>query len=326
LPGEGVINDDIMVINAIALSIVLTTTSFYLERSKNLVMNIRADEVKKSRELVENMQNIALEIKRNTTTIYSSSDTLTKALLHMRNSAAEIDQTTMEASSAINQGTQTVQELASSFSLTVKRMRELEHSSLMTEERGNQATETIKQSMRAMAKINESRQEYDTILQAITDIADSAHLLSLNAAIEAAKAGEFGKGFFVVVEEIRDLAQRSNDAVIDIRKVIKKGGFVLSRSKRVIASIEEAFNTVILLVENITRLIRELTSALEEQNIGIKEIAKGTEEMAHSSEENTTLIKALRNSIEDNAKTVENLHQIAKQLEIQQTGSEISRT
>lgn len=320
IPGVGAINDNVMLMNAIFLAIVLTTTSFYLERSKNLVMEIRKGEVEKTRALAESMQKIADEIKLNTRTIHSSSDDLAKTLNMMKGSAKEIEQVTLESSSAVNQGTNTIQELSSSLGETLKRMKELEHSSMMTETRGTQATDTIKQSIKAMARINESRQEYDTILQAITDIADSAHLLSLNAAIEAAKAGEYGKGFFVVVEEIRDLAQRSNDAVIDIRKVTKKSGFVLSRSKNVMVSVEEVFYTVIQLVESITHLIRELTAALEEQNIGIKEIAKGTEDIAHSTEENLTLIQTLKSSLEDNTNTVENLRQIALQLDQQQTG------
>ncbi len=321
LPGIGAISDSFMLFNAIMLSIVLTITSFYLELSKNLVMEIRNDEVQKSKELAENMLNIANEVKTNTRIIYSSSDELAKSLNSMKESAGEIERVTTESSSAVNQGTNTIQELSASLSETVKRMRELEHGSMMTETRGSQAADTIKQSIKAMARINESRQEYDTILQAITDIADSAHLLSLNAAIEAAKAGEYGKGFFVVVEEIRDLAQRSNDAVIDIRKVTKKSGFVLSRSKNVMISVEEVFVTVTQLVETITYLIRELTAALEEQNIGIKEIAKGTEDIAHSTEENLTLIQILKSSLEDNSKTVENLHQIAVHLDQQQTAS-----
>ena len=320
LPGSGQVDDTVTLVNAVFLSIVLTTSSHYLERSKNIIMGFRQEEVEKSRDLAESMRTIAVEIRRNTRIIYSSADELTKALNRMKEGASEIEQVTGESSTSINQASNTIQELSGSLGETVKRMRELEHSSSITEERGSQATDTIKQSVRAMATINESRQEYDTILQAITDIADSAHLLSLNAAIEAAKAGEFGKGFFVVVEEIRDLAQRSNDAVVDIRKVIKKSGFVLSRSKHVVVAIEETFNTVMQLVESITDLIKELTSALEEQNIGIKEIAKGTEDIAHATDENSTLIKTLKNSIEENSSTVANLQQIANQLDQQQGG------
>lgn len=321
LPGSGQIDDFSLLGNAIALTIILTTTSFYLERSKNYVMDLREEEVKKSRDLAETMRTIAVEIKQNTSIINLSSEDLRKKQSQMKMSATEIEKTTTESASSINEATNTIQELAGSLSETVKRMRELEHSSLMTEERGSSASGTIREAVKAMAKINESREEYDTILQAITDIADSAHLLSLNAAIEAAKAGEFGKGFFVVVEEIRNLAQRSNDAVVDIRKVIKKSGFVLARSRSTVQSIEDVFFTVTKMVETITGLIRELTSALEEQNIGIKEIAKGTEEIAHSTEENANLIQELKNAIEDNSKTIEDLNQIANQLVEQQAAS-----
>lgn len=240
----------------------------------------------------------------------------------MKSSAVEIEQVGAESSAAINQGITTIQQLSTTLSQTVKRIKELEHGSVMIEDRGKDAEKTINHSVSAMAKINESRQEYETILQAITDIADSAHLLSLNAAIEAAKAGEYGKGFFVVVEEIRDLAQRSNDTVVDIRKVIKKSSFVLSRSKYVMVSIKEVFDTVTSLIENMTEVIRDLAIALEEQELGIREIARGTEEIAQSGDQNATLVQELNRSIEDNTKTVADLHRIAEHLERQQVDLE----
>ncbi len=322
LPGAGPISDESMVLNTIALTVILTVTSLYLERGKNLVMKIRQDEVERTRNLAADMQNIARQIRTNTGTIYQSSDQLNKNLERMKSSAVEIEQVGAESSAAINQGITTIQQLSTTLSQTVKRIKELEHGSVMIEDRGKDAEKTINHSVSAMAKINESRQEYETILQAITDIADSAHLLSLNAAIEAAKAGEYGKGFFVVVEEIRDLAQRSNDTVVDIRKVIKKSSFVLSRSKYVMVSIKEVFDTVTSLIENMTEVIRDLAIALEEQELGIREIARGTEEIAQSGDQNATLVQELNRSIEDNTKTVADLHRIAEHLERQQVDLE----
>jgi methyl-accepting chemotaxis protein-like sensor len=322
LPGGGALSDEAVVLNTIALSLVLMITSLYLERGKNLVMGIRRDGLEKAGNLASDMQNIAKQIRANTGTIYQSSDQLNRNLKKMKEGAVEIEQMGVESATALNQGIGTIGQLSITLGTTVKRIKELEHGSEMIKDRGKDAEKTILHSVKAMEKINESRQEYELILQAITDIADSAHLLSLNAAIEAAKAGEYGKGFFVVVEEIRDLAQRSNDTVIDIRKVIKKSAFVLSRSKYVMVSIREVFDTVTSLIESMTDLIRELAVALEEQDIGIKEIARGTEEIARSGEQNASLVQELNRSIEDNSKTIQDLHQIAVHLEKQQVDLE----
>ncbi|MBU2512060.1 hypothetical protein KJ966_12035 [bacterium] len=315
IPGSDRLGNDEIMFNIISLVVILTIVCLYLERSKNSAMKIRLEEANRSKRLADDMQNIGLEIKRNSKTVYSTSNELTNSMQRMKSGAQEIARIEEEGATAINQSTQTIQELAASLDETVKKMKELEKLAVSIETTGTEGSVTLNQSAKAIAKINEGRQEYNIILQAITDIADSAHLLSLNAAIEAAKAGEFGKGFFVVVEEIRDLAKRSNDAVVDIRRVMKQGGYVIIRGKSVISSLSEIFDIVGQLVSSLTRQIKAITIAIEEQNIGIREIAQGTDEIAHSSEENITLIQNLNRSIEDNANTIENLHQIAEQLE-----------
>ncbi len=315
LPGQISFGNLDITINIIVLTIVFTGISLYLQISKNAAVKARNEEVKKTRELAINLQNIANEIKRNTSFVFNSTDELTKTSIGMKKSAEEITQIETFASTAISQSTATIHELAASLQDTVKRMKELEKLAISTEEKGKQGADIVMQSGKAMGKIDESQKEYDTILQAITEIADSAHLLSLNAAIEAAKAGEFGKGFFVVVEEIRNLAKRSNDAMIDIRKEMRKSNFIVRRGKNVILSTEEVFKNITQLVDTITDQVREITTAIVEQDIGIQEIAKETDQIVKSSEDNVTLVQELSQSIEDNTKTIEDLHQIAEQLE-----------
>ncbi len=316
-PGSSAISNENIAINTATLVFVLTVIALYLEQNKNIAMKTRENEATRSASLAEDMQSIGTEIKENSKTIYSTSNELNQVMQSMKKRAQEIAQIEEESATALNQSTNTIQELANTLDETAKKMRELENKAAHIVAKGPAGATAVKESARAMRQINENRQEYDTILQAITDIADSAHLLSLNAAIEAAKAGEFGKGFFVVVEQIRDLAERSNDAVIEIRKVMKQGSFVIIRGRNVISSLFEIFNAVAGLVVKLSDQIKQILTSIEEQNIGIKEIARGTDEIASSSEENMNLIQSLNLSIQDNANTIQNLNEIAQQLEKQ---------
>ena len=89
-----------------------------------------------------------------------------------------------------------------------------------SQEAGQQGLMAVKDTGRAMEAIEESSSKVNRIITVITDIARQTNLLSLNAAIEAAKAGAMGKGFAVVAEEVRKLAERSGTAAKEITALI----------------------------------------------------------------------------------------------------------
>jgi methyl-accepting chemotaxis protein len=186
----------------------------------------------------------------------------------------------------------------------------LSHSSRDTAEKGmDEMTKVIS----AMDEISSSSKKMEDIINVIDDIAFQTNLLALNAAVEAARAGDQGKGFSVVAEAVRSLAQRSALAAKDISSLIKenvtKSGYGAEVANASGAALKEILETI----KKVADLNTEISHGSQEQTTGIQQIsqamnqldqatqgnASSAEEVAASSEEMSSQAKALSDLVVD---------------------------
>ena len=133
--------------------------------------------------------------------------------------------------------------------------------------------------MVSMEDLKQSSHEISKIMKVIDEIAFQTNILSLNAAVEAARAGDAGKGFAVVAEEVRNLAQRSAQAAKDTASIIEKNIVLSSTSVDVAKEVNESLTQIDTEARKVAELLEEISTATEEQSRGISEINKAIQQM-----------------------------------------------
>lgn len=175
-----------------------------------------------------------------------------------------------------------------------------------------EAGQVVQSSMEGMNKVSEQMtileadaNKIGSIINVINDIANQTNLLALNAAIEAARAGEQGKGFAVVADEVRKLAEQSSSATKEIADIIHG---IQSNTKQTVKYVndgvdatnetEKAFAYISEMVNEAAGKVNEIAAASEQQSAQSDEVMHSIESIASASEQQSAQIGAVMTSIE----------------------------
>lgn len=174
--------------------------------------------------------------------------------------------------------------------------------------------EAGRQTFQSMDDIQTTTREIVRALRVIHDIARQTNLLSLNAAIEAAKAGVHGKGFAVVAEEVRKLAERSRTSALEIDHLIQECQAAVEAGTSNAGSSREALQAITERSAHVASLVRQIGAASAEQARTGAETARQVEGIARESARTASATHELSATVHEVAQTAANLAQVSETL------------
>ena len=154
--------------------------------------------------------------------------------------------------------------------------------------------------MEAMERINETSQKIGNIIAEIEDIASQTNLLSLNAAIEAARAGDAGRGFAVVADQIRNLAEQSAKSAVNTRELIEGsihevevGNEAAQRTSQVLADVVNEIHVIADTSKMLSEITTQQAVSMEQAEQGVIRIAEIVQSNSATAEETSATSEEL---------------------------------
>jgi len=306
----------------------LTTGIEKCRLSLNEVVNLVKDNS-------EHLASSAQEISASTEQMTAGSEQISATVNEISTGTQSQSTKTEEVSRAMQDMNMTVQEVANSSQMAsenagesndlIKGLGEISQDLILKMDSIKSASGDSAQHINDLAK---KSGQIGEIVDLITNIADQTNLLALNAAIEAARAGEHGRGFAVVADEVRKLAEESGGAAKQIAELIhamQEGteNAVTSMDQATAEvstgsqSLEEAavsINKVVQAGDDIARMVQEIAAAAEEQSASIEEVTSSVEEVSAVAEQSAAGTQEASASIEEQTASMHELSKSAEEL------------
>ena len=300
------------------------------------MLNGLSSTFKTIRDKTGNLEHVVDNINESADKVGDSSMAIAKNISEISASSEQQKASNDEVMLAMNEmaiGIQRLADTTSAIAASSSDMTSLVESSVVNSQEVIEQIQSVETSVvRTSEHVREMGDKFNSIeemVSVITNIADQTNLLALNAAIEAARAGEAGKGFAVVADEVRKLAEMSRHSADDIHnhlqsflKITERALSEMNRSTEdvksgsaAVASIGEKLNQILVSVENVNGQIQDDSAVIQQMSASTEEVLASTEQVNALVTNTTNKTRDVATSTEIQVEMVKRLYEIVHRLD-----------
>ncbi|WP_306591023.1 methyl-accepting chemotaxis protein [Geothrix sp. 21YS21S-4] len=263
---------------------------------------------------VDNIQRIVQQVSATSTHLGASASQLAAGMSGMGDRAQEVSRSAEHQTASVSASTATIQGIALAAHEVSRNVGHALQVFQRAEAAADQGGAAVEGAVQGMEAIHHTSREIGRILTVITEIANQTNLLSLNAAIEAAKAGAHGKGFAVVADEVRKLAERSALAVKEISTLISTSDRAITDGSRMVHAAGEALQSIQGAIRESAAGLRTVGEQSEAQQQGRQSVVATMEHLSAIAGKNVASLGEMALTIQESIGSVEALQQLAREL------------